>query len=103
MKKEVTNKLIESLEKLTNKKVKLVEKENFKQIDISLSDSFDDELFNKITSKLKSKGFIEGQDFEWWIARGDDMPHGVSILNPAIVKTNEFEVLKGFEGDNVYS
>lgn len=104
---------INLLESITRKKVKLIEARN---AGISLSDDFGEDEFDDIDTRLKAKGFksvsiedainnhsMPDADFKWWIAQGDDMPHGISIFNPAILKTEEYRELLSYKGKNIYS
>ena len=84
-----------------------------KKKEIRLMSSFDE--FEEIDSLLRQAGFKastiqdtkrgivdETLDYYWWIARGDDMPHGITINNPEILKTKMYNTLLDYQGENEY-
>lgn len=101
----------EPLNFINSKKVKLKEVAKTFKKDIGLSISFDE--FREIDSLLRKAGFKastiedtvrgivdETLDYYWWIARGDDMPHGITINNPKIFKTKTYNTLLNYQSES---
>jgi len=101
------------IKQVTTENVKLTEVAKTFKKDIGLSKSFDE--FREIDSLLRKAGFKastiedtvrgivdETLDYYWWIARGDDMPHGITINNPKIFKTKMYNALLDYQGESEY-
>jgi hypothetical protein len=68
--------------------------------DIMNDNNYPDQ-YNKM---FQSKGYKEGIDYEWNIARGDDAPHAITINNPKIQSDKQLmNMINSIEGENPYS
>lgn len=63
----------------------------------------DEDWHERFIDAAAKKGFVNGRDFIVHIARGDDVPHAVSIANRAILEDPELaQELDSMEGPSPY-
>jgi hypothetical protein len=79
-----------------DKAVLSVEIGNSVMDDLDYMDNFD--------NLAKQHGFVEDEDYHWYVAYGDDMPNGLDIYNSAMLANAEIVDLATLhEGVSCYS
>lgn len=64
---------------------------------------YDEGARERLSHYLQVKNYIEGTDFMWDIAMGDDTPHAITINNGRMLADRRIiSFLKNFEGNSPY-